>query len=56
MTSETTGRFTKRIIDLRPGEGPAVFRLFAYFFLIMGAAYLIIPLKTSTVLKSAGPN
>ena len=45
-----------KIVDLRPGEGPAVFRLFAFFFLIMGAAYLIIPLKTSSVLKSAGPN
>jgi len=55
MTSETRGRWIKRIVDLRPGEGPVVFRLFAYLFLIMGAAYLIIPVKMSSVVKTAGP-
>lgn len=52
MTSGTTGRFMNRIVDLRPGEGPVVFRLFAYFFLIMGAAYLIFPIKVTSVVKS----
>jgi len=55
MTQERRGRWAKRIVDLRPGEGPVVFRLFAYLFLIMGAAYLIIPVKMSSVVKTAGP-
>jgi ATP:ADP antiporter, AAA family len=40
-----------RRVDIRPGEGAAVFGLFAYFFVTMAAGYIILPLKIANFLK-----
>jgi AAA family ATP:ADP antiporter len=44
----------RRFVDVRPEEAPAVLRFFLQFFLIMAAAYMIMPLKISSFLKELG--
>ena len=47
-------RLLRRFVDVRPEEADAVFGFFLQFFLIMAAAYMIMPLKISTFLKNLG--
>jgi len=47
-------RLLRRFVDVRPEEAAAVLRFFLQFFLIMAAAYMIMPLKISTFLKNLG--
>lgn len=44
-------RLLKKFVDVQPGETATTLRLFLYFFLMMAAAYVILPLKTSLFLK-----
>jgi ATP/ADP translocase/HEAT repeat protein len=55
MDSQRTYRLLRHFVDIRPEDAPAASRLFLYFFLIMTAAYVILPLKISLFLKHFTP-
>jgi AAA family ATP:ADP antiporter len=48
-------RFLRRFTDARPEEVALTLRLYLYFFLMMAASYMIVPLKTSLFLKRLPP-
>lgn len=54
MSDARAYRLLRRFVDVRPEEAAAVLRFFLQFFLIMAAAYMIMPLKISTFLKNLG--
>lgn len=54
MSDARAYRLLRRFVDVRPEEAEAVLRFFLQFFLIMAAAYMIMPLKISTFLKNLG--
>ena len=51
MSGGSPSSWLRRKLDIRPGEGGVVAGLFAYFFVIMAAGYIILPLKISRFLK-----
>jgi len=55
MTQGWTYRFLRRFTDARPDEAALTIRLYFYFFLMMAASYMILPLKTSLFLKRLKP-
>ena len=52
MRIRVPSSWLRRKLDVRPGEGATVFGLFAYFFVVMAAGYIILPLKVSNFLKN----
>jgi len=55
MNSGRAHRLLRRVVDIQPGETRMTLLLFVYFFLMMAAAYVILPLKTSLFLKKLDP-
>jgi len=52
MSGGSPSSWLRRKLDIRPGEGGVVAGLFAYFFVVMAAGYIILPLKVSNFLKN----
>ena len=50
----TIGYLSKRVVDIRPGEGKKVLLTFLYFFLIITSYYLIKPVSRSLALGALG--
>ena len=50
----TIGFISKRLTQIRAGEGPKVFLTFLYFFLVITAYYIIKPVSRSLVLGELG--
>jgi ATP:ADP antiporter, AAA family len=55
MTHGWTYRFLRRFTDARPEESALTIRLYLYFFLMMAASGMILPLKTSLFLRRLPP-
>jgi AAA family ATP:ADP antiporter len=51
MTGRSPTSWLLRKLDVRPGETGAVAGLLAHFFVVMGAGYIILPLKISKFLS-----
>jgi AAA family ATP:ADP antiporter len=51
MTVRIPSSWLRRQLDVRPGETGVVAGLFGYFFVVMAAGYIILPLKISKFLK-----
>jgi AAA family ATP:ADP antiporter len=52
MTKSPTHKTLSWIVDMKPGEMPAAFLLFFYFFLITCSTYIIKPVKISNFLEA----
>ena len=55
MKRRTIIRILRRFVEVKPEEATITILLFSYFSLMMAAAYLILPLKTSLFLKQLKP-